>query len=51
MPDTTVINSLLVTLEPDEDAEDVKEELEDRDDVVRVSILKVEGQVEETVDE
>jgi hypothetical protein len=38
----TSINSLLVALEPDEDAEDVAEELRERDDVVRVDVLRVE---------
>lgn len=46
MPETRVINSLLVTLDPDEDPDDVADELEERDDVVRVSVLEVEGEVD-----
>ncbi|AGC34444.1 hypothetical protein HVTV-2_gp74 [Haloarcula virus HVTV-2] len=36
------INSLLVALGPEEDAEDVADELRERDDVVRVDVLEVE---------
>lgn len=51
MPETKVINSLLVALEPDEDAEEVAEELEERDDVVRADVLEVEAEVQEETTE
>ncbi|AGM11683.1 hypothetical protein HCTV5_74 [Halovirus HCTV-5] len=38
----STINSLLVALEPDRDAEEVAEELRERGDVVRVDVLEVE---------
>lgn len=36
----TVINSLLVSLEPGQDPKSVKQELQDRDDVVTVDVLE-----------
>lgn len=51
MADSTVINSLLVALDVDVDAEKVAEELEERDDVVRADVLEVETEVQETTTE
>jgi len=45
MTKTKALNSLLVTLEPGEDGEVISEELEERDDVVRVSVLEVEAEI------
>jgi hypothetical protein len=36
----SVINSLLVSLEPGKDPESVKQELQDRNDVVSVDVLE-----------
>lgn len=46
-----MINSLLVALEMDVDAEEFAEELEDHDDVVRADVLEVEAKVNEEVDD
>lgn len=45
MSKTRVINSLLVTLEPDEDPEALKEEMEERDSVMGVKTLEVKGEI------
>jgi hypothetical protein len=51
MAKTKVINSVLVALEPDEDAEEVAEELEERDGVVLTDVLEVEAEVQEETTE
>lgn len=47
MPENKVINSVLVALEMDADADGVAEEFENREDVVRAKVLEVEAEIGE----